>query len=149
MKEYKKKAKLFSLKKNKTNIPSVKITSSEIAFKYITKYLYDDSIDIYESFWLLLLNRASNITGFVKISQGGISGTVVDIKLIAKYVIENLSNSIIIAHNHPSENIQPSGNDIEITNKIKETMKLIDSTLIDHLIVSGENYYSFNDENLI
>lgn len=150
MKEYKKKAETYSIKKNKTDIPSVKIKSSKDAYDYIKKYLYDDSIDIYESFYLLLLNRANNITGFVKISQGGLSGTIVDIKLICRYVIEELSNAVIIAHNHPSGNEKPSKSDIEVTKKIEKALEFIDTRLLDHLIITSENgHYSFADEGII
>jgi len=149
MKEYKKRAKTFTIKKNKTDIPSIKVSGSIDAYEYLTRYLFDDSIGVYESFWLLLLNRNNNITGFVKISQGGVSGTVIDVKLIAKYAIDELSDSVIIAHNHPSGNTSPSQADIDVTKKIKAALKLFDIRVLDHLIVSEEKYYSFTDEGLL
>jgi DNA repair protein RadC len=147
MKEYKKKIETFSIIKNKTNIPSAKISKSKDGYDYIKNNIYDESIDVYESFYMLLLNRANNVTGFIKISQGGITGTVVDIKLITKYAINELSNSIIIAHNHPSGEKKPSNLDRKITNKIKKGLDFFEINLLDHLIITSENgYYSFKDE---
>jgi len=91
------------------------------------------------------LDRANNTAGFAKISQGGTAGTVVDIKIIAKYAVESLSSSVIICHNHPSGNITPSEADINITKKIKDALLLFDIKLTDHIILSENNYYSFAD----
>ena len=144
MKEYKSTISEFSLKYTKTDIQKTKITTSESSYSVIKKFYFDD-INIYESFFILLLNKANNTTGFAKISQGGTAGTVVDIKIIAKYAVDSLSSAVIICHNHPSGNITPSETDINITKKIKDVLLLLDIKLIDHIILSENNYYSFAD----
>ena len=134
----------YSLKYTKSEIQKTKITSSESASKVIRQFYFDD-INIYESFFILLLNRANTTTGFAKISQGGTAGTVVDIKIIAKYAVESLSSAVIICHNHPSGNKQPSEADINITKKIKDALLLLDIKLIDHIIITENDLYSFAD----
>jgi len=106
-------------KNNNNGFEKKKITSSQDTYNYIKQFYFDD-IEIYESFFILLLNRSNQTIAYAKISQGGIAGTVVDIKLIAKYAIESLASGVIIAHNHPSNNVQPSKQDTEITIKIKK-----------------------------
>ena len=93
----------------------------------------------------MLLNRANNTTGFAKISQGGTAGTVVDIKIIAKYAVDSLSSSVIICHNHPSGNKQPSDADLNITRKIKDALLLLDIKLVDHIIITENDFFSFAD----
>ena len=144
MEKYKNTISEYSLKYTKSEIQKTKITTSENAYSVIKKFYFDD-INIYESFFILLLNRANNTTGFAKISQGGTAGTVVDIKIIAKYAVESLSSAVIICHNHPSGNIKPSEVDINITKKIKDALLLLDIRLTDHIILSENNYYSFAD----
>ena len=144
MKKYKNTISEYSLKYTKSEIQKTKVTTSESASKVIRQFYFDD-INIYESFFILLLNRANNTTGFAKISQGGTAGTVVDIKIIAKYAVESLSSAVIICHNHPSGNITPSETDINITKKIKDVLLLLDIKLIDHIILSENTYYSFAD----
>ena len=100
----------------------------------------------HEEFWILLLNRSNRIIGKSKVSQGGVAGTVIDTKLIMKSAIENLASSIILCHNHPSGNLNPSGSDIDITNKIKTAANCLDMKLLDHIIVTDHSYYSFLDE---
>lgn len=139
---------LFELKKIQTDFPQVKITSSKDAYDVIRKY-YGDDIEVFESMFILLLNRANTTVGYAKISQGGIVGTVVDIKLVAKYCIDNLASGCILAHNHPSGNLMPSSADHVITHKTMEALKLLDVTLQDHLILSVDNYYSMNDEGTL
>lgn len=134
----------YSLKYTKTDIQKTKITTSESASNVIRKFYFDD-INIYESFFILLLNKANNTTGFAKISQGGTAGTVVDIKIIAKYAVESLSSSVIICHNHPSGNKQPSDADLNITRRIKDALLLLDIKLIDHIIITENDFYSFAD----
>ena len=144
MEKYKNTISEYSLKYTKSEIQKTKITTSESASNVIRKFYFDD-INIYESFFILLLNRANNTTGFAKISQGGTAGTVVDIKIIAKYAVEALSSAVIICHNHPSGNITPSEADINITKKVKDVLLLLDIKLIDHIILSENTYYSFAD----
>jgi DNA repair protein RadC len=91
------------------------------------------------------MNRANKVTGYAKISQGGVCGTIVDKKILLKYVVDSLASGVIIAHNHPSGTLSPSDADIKITKELKELCKLVDSTLFDHLILTVESFYSFAD----
>ncbi|NSW95657.1 MAG: DNA repair protein RadC, partial [Bacteroidales bacterium] len=104
---------------------------------------------IYEEFWILFLNRSNKIISRMRLSQGGISGTVTDVRIVMKKAVENLASSIIICHNHPSGNLNPSESDSKITAKIKEAGNLMDIQLLDHIIISGKDYYSFADNGLI
>ena len=138
------KAKKFDLKATDSEFTKVKITSSETAEKYIRQF-YGDDLEIFESFFILLLNRANETIGYAKISQGGIVGTVVDKKILLKYVVESLASGVILAHNHPSGNINPSEADLRITREIKELCNLIDSPVLDHVILTADSFYSFAD----
>jgi len=148
MKEYKTNIPEFRLTKTESDFKKVKLASSEDSYNYIKSFYFGD-IEVYESFFMVLLNRANNTTGFVKISQGGVAGTVADLKLIAKYAIESLSSAVIVAHNHPSGNVKPSETDIRLTKKIKKGLELLDVTLLDHIILGEEEYYSFADEGIL
>jgi DNA repair protein RadC len=124
----------------------LKITSSGDVFEVLYQHLADLS---HEEFWILLLNRSNKIIQKRKISQGGISGTVTDIRMILKFAIEALASAMILCHNHPSGNLQPSEADIQITRKLKEAAGLMDIGLLDHIIIAGKGYFSFADENLL
>ena len=128
------------------DFPQVKITTSEDAYNVIRQFWHED-IEIYESFFVLLLNRANVTIGWAKISQGGITGTIADAKLIMKYVIDSLASGVILAHNHPSGNLMASEQDIAITRKIKEAVKYVDTNLLDHLILTPDNKYLSLAEN--
>jgi DNA repair protein RadC len=134
--------KLYELRKLQTEFPKAKISKAEDGYKFI-KQFYGDDIEIYESFFILLMNRANQTIGYAKISQGGITGTVVDTKIIAKYAVDCLASGIVLAHNHPSGNLQPSTQDLQLTKKLTEAMKLLDVSILDHLIITTEGYYSF------
>jgi DNA repair protein RadC len=123
-----------------------KINSSEDAFRYISLELSDLP---HEEFWVIYLDRANKVIDKTRISQGGISGTVIDIRIIMKQAIEKLATSIILFHNHPSGNLTASSNDLEITRKAAEASKLFDIKVIDHIIVAGNKFMSFADEGLI
>jgi DNA repair protein RadC len=103
----------------------------------------------HEEFWVLFLNRSNKVVGRMKLSQGGISGTVTDVRIVMKKAIEFLASGIIVCHNHPSGNMMPSESDTRITQKIKEAGNLMDISLLDHLIISGKDYYSFADNGEI
>jgi len=103
----------------------------------------------HEEFWVLFLNRSNRVINRMKISQGGISGTVTDIRIILKKAVEFLSSGIIVCHNHPSGNLIPSESDTKITQKIRDAGNLLDIQLLDHLIISDKDYYSFADNGLI
>ncbi len=131
----------FTLKVNKSEFKKQRISNQEEAADYIRKF-YSDDIEIYESSFILLLNRANDTIGYAKISQGGITGTVIDTKIVLKYCIDSLASAFILCHNHPSGNLKPSKEDIQLTNKIKEAAKLIECDLLDHIILTSEGYYS-------
>ena len=141
-------ATLYELRKNQTDFPKTKISNSEISYNFI-KQFYSDDIEIYESFFLLLLNQQNHTIGSAKISQGGITGTVVDVKIIAKYVVDSLATSVILAHNHPSGNLTPSQQDMSITKKVKEALSLFDTIVLDHLILTVDGFYSFADKGVL
>lgn len=147
-KTYKSKISKFQVTANKSEFPKQKIQSSKDAADFIRQF-YEGDIEVYESFFILLLNRANITTGYAKISQGGVAGTVVDIKLVGKYIVDTLSSAVIIAHNHPSGNLRPSQADINMTKKVKETARILDSQLLDHVILTEEGYYSFADEGIL
>jgi DNA repair protein RadC len=124
----------------------VKITSSYIAYQLLQKRLSDLP---HEEFWILLLNRANQVIKEEYLSKGGISGTVVDVRLICKSAIENNASGIVIAHNHPSGQIIPSEQDKTVTKKLKEGLKLFEIALLDHLIIGDQKYCSFSDDGLL
>jgi len=103
----------------------------------------------HEEFWILFLNRSNRVINRMKLSQGGISGTVTDVRIVMKKAIEYLASGIIVCHNHPSGNLNPSESDSKITQKIKEAGNLMDIQLLDHLIISDKDYYSFADNGLL
>ena len=103
----------------------------------------------HEEFWVLFLNRSNRIIGRMRLSQGGISGTVTDVRMVMKKAIEYLASGIIIGHNHPSGNLNPSESDSRITTKIKEAGSMIDIQLLDHIIIADNDYYSFADNGIL
>lgn len=148
MVEYKSRMPEFTLGKKPTEFLKAKVTRSKDCEEVIRKF-YSDDIEIYESFFLLLLNRANITIGYAKISQGGITGTVVDARIVLKYVVDSLATSVVICHNHPSGNLNASEEDKRITSRIKEALKLVDTTLLDHIILTADSYFSFADNGLV
>ncbi len=127
-------------------VKRIKIASSKEAFHVILPVLLDLP---HEEFWLLSLNRVNTLIKCELISKGGVSGTVVDSKVIFKIALENQASNIIVAHNHPSGNLKPSREDIALTEKLKSAARLLDIVFIDHLIVGETNYFSFADEGML
>lgn len=123
-----------------------KISSSKDAFDLIQGDLMDLP---HEEFWVLLLNRMNQVVKKKRISEGGVTGTVADPKIIYKLALEDLATGVIVAHNHPSGNLKPSQSDIDLTRKLKEAGKFLEVQLLDHLIIANRNYFSFADEGLI
>lgn len=120
-----------------------KISSSIDVFEYFSGILSDSN---YESFYILMLNRANKVIREIQISEGGLSGTVADPKKIFKLALEQNASAIILCHNHPSGNIKPSDADIKLTHKLRNAGEMLDLPVIDHIILGEENYYSFADE---
>jgi len=119
------------------------IRNSVDAYSLIKPYLADL---IREEFWVFHLNRASTVVLAEKLSIGGVSGTTVDIRLLFKSALERLTSSIILAHNHPSDQMRPSRSDIELTKQVVKAGRLFDIDVVDHLIVGASSFYSFADE---
>ena len=122
------------------------IRSSKDAYDFIGHRLQDIP---FEEFWILLLNRSGKVIEEIKISSGGISATVVDVRLIMKKAIHSLAESIILIHNHPSGNLSPSTQDKSLTHQISDAAKLFNMKVLDHLIITDNGYFSFADEGLI
>ncbi|MFK8039049.1 MAG: DNA repair protein RadC [Crocinitomicaceae bacterium] len=122
------------------------VKSSSDAFGYISHIFKDLN---HEEFHILLLNRANTIKSSALISKGGLSGTVADGKLIFKKALEELASAIILCHNHPSGNLKPSKADIQLTKKLKEFGAMIDLPVLDHIIFTDNDYFSFADEGIL
>ena len=123
-----------------------KITRSRDAYEIFRSTMGDRP---YEEFWIILLNKANKVLGKCNISEGGISGTVVDPRKIFKISIDHHASSIILGHNHPSGVVTPSEADTRITKKICDAGALLDVVVIDHLIIGDDSYYSFADEGAL
>jgi DNA repair protein RadC len=127
-------------------VKKAKITSSGDAYQAMRPYLLDLS---HEQFWILLLNRASEVIRPFQVSIGGVAGTVADPKIIFKSAIEHLASAIILVHNHPSGNLTPSQADLDLTKRVKEAGRLLDIPILDHLIFGDNGYYSFADKGIL
>ena len=126
------------------------IKSSEDAANIIYKNWDIDTIGLHESFKVLLLNNSNKIKGIYQLSFGGITGTLVDIRILFAIILKTLSVGVILAHNHPSGKLKPSEQDKQLTEKIKKASKLFDVKVLDHLIIAPDgNYYSFADEGIL
>ncbi len=133
-------------RKESTEEKKIKIGSSKNAYEAINDVLSDLP---HEEFWVLYLNRKNEIIKRENISKGGVTGTVADGKIIFKNAVNLLASSVILCHNHPSGNLSPSQADIQLTKKMKEIGVIMDTPVIDHIIVGNNNYFSFADENLL
>ena len=124
------------------------ITSSNDAYQ-ILKTIWSKQIDTREEMIILLLDRSNSVLGYHVLSMGGITGTVADIRLLFSVALNSLATSVIMSHNHPSGNLNPSQQDKDLTRKVQDAGKLMDIQLLDHVIITRESYYSFADEGLI
>ena len=129
-----------------SSLEKIVVRSSRDIAEYLQATLKDYN---YEVFAVVFLNRANKINHFEIISKGGITGTVADPRIILKKALEEDATSIVLCHNHPSGNLQPSRADEELTRKIKEAANYLDIKIIDHIIVSEEGFYSFADEGIL
>ena len=128
----------------------VSITSPDELYKFLSNYVFDsETIELRESFKLILLNRANKVLGFSSLFEGGISATITDVRMIMQTALLGNASSIIVAHNHPSGQLQASEADKRITTKIKEAGALLDITLLDHIIVTTAGYVSFSNEGIL
>lgn len=119
-----------------------KIIDSKSIYEYIRHFIVND----YEQFLIITLNRSNRIINVHKIGEGGLNGTVADPRRILKLALEDKCTSLILVHNHPSNNTHPSESDTKLTNKIVNASKLLDIQVLDHLIIGDNNYYSYADE---
>ena len=125
------------------------IKTSKDGYDLLLKTWDENKIDFVEQFKVLFLNRANRVLGIYEVSSGGITGTVADPRLIFVAALRANACSIMISHNHPSGNLKPSLPDEQLTQKIKQAGMFLDITLLDHIIVTTEGYYSFADEGLL
>ena len=130
-------------KKKTSNFESIK--SSETANQVIRKILPVEQINYREYMYALYLNNSNDVIGYHQISIGGITGTIVDVRILLQGILLCNGSGIIIIHNHPSGNLKPSIQDKRITEKVKTACETLDIKLLDHLIITEENYYSFAD----
>lgn len=133
-------------RKNAEKTEKVKIASSKDAYELLFPHLSD--LD-HEQFYAILLNRSNLVIDVVKIGQGGVSGTLVDPKIVFKAALDRLASSIIVAHNHPSGNLSPSNADLNITKKLVAAGEMLEINVVDHLIVTDHQYMSFSDKGLL
>ncbi|MDX9883101.1 MAG: JAB domain-containing protein [Prolixibacteraceae bacterium] len=123
------------------------VDSSNKAYTFLKDIF--PSLSYREYFYILCLSRSNKALGYSQISMGGISGTVTDVRIIMQTALKSNASAIILAHNHPSGNLQPSESDKKVTGKIKEAGQLLEITVLDHLILTSETYLSFADEGLM
>ncbi len=128
------------------SVTKEKISSSRNAYEIFRSVLTDKP---FEEFWIILLNRANKVHQKVQISEGGISGTVVDPKKVFKIVLDNLASGIILGHNHPSGVVTPSEADCRITKKLVNAGVLLEITVLDHIILANDQFYSFADDGAL
>ncbi len=133
-------------RKDSQTSQKTQVSNSKIIYDYILPYFHDLS---HEEFYVVLLSRSNHILKAIQISKGGVSGTFVDAKIIFKYALEELASGIILCHNHPSGNLNPSKADIDLTSKIKKAAESLDIAILDHIIVTDTTYYSFADEGIL
>ncbi len=133
-------------RKTSESVKRMQIASSKDSFDWFYPLISDLP---HEEFWVLLLNRNNRCLQSRKVSEGGVSGTLVDSKILFKYALENLASSIVLCHNHPSGNTKPSEADLQLTRKLTDAAKLLDILIIDHVIIGDKTYFSFADEGLL
>ena len=127
------------------------IRSSLDAYQVLKEFFEENTIGLQEQFVVLYMNRSNRVLGVFPVSKGGITGCLVDVRLILSVALTTATTGIMLAHNHPSGNLKPSRSDEEITLKIKEGCKYFDISVLDHIILSPieRQYFSFADEGLI
>ena len=126
-----------------------KISCSRDAYNLFNESWDTGWLEFVEEFKILLMNRSNSVLGILEVSKGGLSGTITDVRLIFQAAIKTCASGIIVAHNHPSGNLNPSESDNKITQRIKSAGELMDIQLLDHLIITAEDYYSFADQGIL
>jgi len=134
---------------NNPNKKYLKITNSKETYKLLLACWNKNTIELQEEFKVLLLNRNNQVLGIYSLSKGGVSGTIVDSKLLFSVALKSNASGIILVHNHPSSNLDASEADKRITEKIIKASKLLDVQVLDHLIITKDDYFSFSDNALM
>lgn len=132
-----------------SNVERIKVTNSQIIHTLLLQHWNKDIIEYFEEVKVIYLNRANIVLGIYDLSKGGVSGCIVDNKIILAVALKCNASCIVLAHNHPSGNLKPSTADITVTQKLKSACKILDLELIDHLIITKEGYFSFMNEGLL
>lgn len=139
----------ITYRRHALDIDTKVIKSSDDAQTVFRTLWPEGSLDHRESFYALYLSRANQILSYYRISEGGLAGTVADVKLIFQTALSCNAASVIVAHNHPSGNLKPSTADEQLTQKIRQAGQVLELPLIDHLIIASEGCYSFADQGLL
>jgi len=126
----------------------VKIQNPTASADYARQFYHEDLV-LYESFFIIMLSRANKTIAYAKISQGGVSSTVVDPKIVCKLAVDSLCSGVILVHNHPSGNKDASQPDKDLTKKISQALSYLDIDVIDHIILTEDSFLSFREEGLI
>ena len=138
----------ITIKYKKGDFKKVKITQSRDAYELFKELFNQDTIEYTEESIVLFFNRMNITIGFIKLSSGGMVGTVIDKRVVMNLALSCGATSIMLAHNHPSGNLKPSNTDIQVSKQLKEAGKLLEINVIDHLILTTEGYYSMADEGV-
>lgn len=131
-----------------SGFPQTQITHPHEAVEFARQF-YGDDIDIFESAFIMLMNRANKVTGWAKISQGGLHSTVVDPIVVCKYAVDTLAAGVILIHNHPSGNAHPGTEDIMLTKKLRDALKMLDVELHDSIVITNDSSCSIISECMI
>ena len=126
----------------------VKIQNPTASADYARQFYHEDLV-LYESFFIIMLSRANKTIAYAKISQGGVSSTVVDPKIVCKLAVDSLCSGVILVHNHPSGNTDASQPDKDLTKKISQALSYLDIDVIDHIILTEDSFLSFREEGLL
>lgn len=150
MKSYKSEMPELIINYKKSEFKKVKISSSGDCYALLKDLFNPNTIDYFETVQVLYLNKANNTIGWQMVSQGGIDSSIVDIRIILGTALKIGATSIILSHNHPTGRTIPSDSDNKLTIKLKEACKIMEMSLLDHLIITSDNgYYSYADEGII
>lgn len=125
------------------------INTSRQSFELMINDWEQNTLQMQEEVKVILLNRSNKALGIYSLARGGITSCVVDVRIILSVALKTLATGIILVHNHPSGNLKPSQDDLKVTKKLKESCSLLDITLLDHLIITKDDYYSFADEGIL
>ena len=146
MKEYESYMSEITLKYKSSGVVTTQIKGSDDSYKLLKQMYDEDTLEYCESSIVIYLNQANRSIGWQKLSQGGISGTVVDVRMILVTALNCGATGIIVSHNHPSGNLKSSDADDKLTKKLDDACKIMEIKLLDHIIVTAESYYSYSDE---